>query len=173
MATWTSCPSGFCCQEYNLKLSLIFQYIIWWREYSRKIAWKSNSPSPFTDNRSYIPEEAQTAESRSSSLVSVGGGHQEDMTTRWPKRAGLRQWEAPHPLPCPYNIHFAPPFPQLEPFSRMQTWESNVLLNPSEQYAFSQVRLLYKLLRFWRVGVEFYSPCSRPRQASWVDTLAY
>ena len=71
--------------------------------------------------------------SYTTSCIVVRRGHREDETSGWPESwpQAIRGSSAPPPsLKCT----FYPLFPQREPFSRTQSWESKVLLRPSGQY---------------------------------------
>lgn len=75
----------------------------------------------------------------------VGRRHWEDVTSSWSK-GWAQQLEAPHPLSLCSECMSCQPFPQWEPFSRMQSWESNVLLTPSGWHIdWTPLRPLYKL----------------------------
>lgn len=87
-------------------------------------------------------------------------------------RAELWAIRGPWPLPCPWNIHFTPPFPQCKLCSRIESWERKVLLRPLPGcgvWNWIQLRPLYRLLRL--VGAEFHLPFSCQRQASYESLL--
>ena len=76
------------------------------------------------------------------------------MQRTWPKDepwAGSGQFEAPHPLPCPWNVH-CPPFLKWEPFSsRLERarccWDHLGWIG-----GWTPLGPLCKLLRFWRAA---------------------
>lgn len=56
MATWTSCPAGIFCLEYNLKCCHSFFKTLFDGENIQGALLKMpSSPSPFTDNMDNIP----------------------------------------------------------------------------------------------------------------------
>ena len=68
-----------------------------------------------------------------------------------------RQPEAPHPLPSPWIV-YSLAFPILEVATGTQLSDNKVLLRPSGWHTSdgTQLRHLYKLLRFWWVSMEVY-----------------
>lgn len=64
------------------------------------------------------------------------------------------------PTPCPWNVH-----PRLK--RAMCCWDH---WDPVHDW--TQLRPLYKFLRFWRTGGEFSSSCSHPGQAPLLIKLA-
>lgn len=103
----------------------------------------------------------------------VGGGLGEDVTAGWPmSRTGQAE-----PPPCTS--------PSLEwvfllPFSEPETFQGCSLERAICRWDHldgildcMQLRLLYKLLRFWRTGADIYWSLSHPRRASYVSSLAY
>ena len=84
--------------------------------------------------------------------ASLGGGNPEG---RWPVdlRTGPEQWEAPHPLPCPWKVRCACPLRD-RVFPRTQPWDSNVVLRLDSIHDWTQLKPVCKLLRFggqvWR-----------------------
>lgn len=84
----------------------------------------------------------------------VGGSHLEHMTTIWPLN-WTQATSISLSLPLTLEYTFCPSFPKWKLFSRTQPRESNVLWRPSGQYMWlTQLGLLYKLLRFWRMYTE-------------------
>ena len=65
-------------------------------------------------------------------------------------------------LPLPVlGMYVLPTFPQWEPFSRMWPWEKMCENHLGGLHDWTLLRPVYKLLRFWRVGVEIYSPSKK------------
>ena len=88
--------------------------------------------------------------------VGAGGGHREHGTAGWPL-SWTQAVGGSLPPPLSLECILCSPFPKWGPFSRMQAWESKVLLRPSGVVVifshtyicdWTQLRLLYKLLIF-------------------------
>lgn len=100
-------------------------------------------------------------------MNAAGGRYWGDMTSSWPESWtwALRGFLA---LPCPWKALSAY-CSTVGASSRMQPWESTVLLRPSGQCKrLNQVKPLYKLLRTWQTGSEI-SLRSYPRQAFYIQ----
>lgn len=69
-------------------------------------------------------------------------------------------------------MFFPPTIPILGATSRMQLWESTVLLRRSRLYKWSNFIMIFKkaLQTLW-MGAEMYSLCSCTREASYVSSL--
>lgn len=109
----------------------------------------------------------------------------EEVIKTWPPAELDRQSEALHlsPLSLEYVCHLPSLFPEAPP--GIQSWYRNMVLiliglgtwlnTDKAFYAcdWTQVRLLYKLLRLWWAGAEIYSCSSHPRQVSYASSFAY
>lgn len=107
------------------------------------------------------------------SFIVVGKGHWEDKTSDWPE-----SWTQPitgsSAPPSSLKSTFYPPFTQQALFSRMQSWESKVVLRPSGQYSdWTQLRPLWKLLVLAGTCRYLLTLHSCARQASGVSSLTY
>ena len=91
-----------------------------------------------------------------------------DITTGWPT-SWTQAIKGSSPPPPSLECTFCPPFPQWKPFQGhnlkrvMCCWD-----HLDNMWDWTQLRFLYKLVRFWQTGVEIYSSCGYLRQASYV-----
>lgn len=104
----------------------------------------------------------------------VGGGNGENVTSDWPMSwTWAVRGSAPPLLPSPEHT-FCPPFLQREQFQGHSLERVSCCWDHLDSVRdWTQLRPLYNLLRFWRVGAEIYLSCGHSRWASYVSSLAY
>lgn len=94
-----------------------------------------------------------------------------DIRRPWARRD---KWGGPYNyvVPCPWNV-FSACLSWARAAPRTLTWDSKVLLRPSDSlHDWTQLRFL-NFLKFWLAGANIYSSCSYPREISYVSPLVH
>ena len=129
-AAYQAPPSmGFSRQKYWSGLPLPSPYLPPEKPDNHLMKHFQANGSPGWRVRAHCRRQVLEGECKIVATRSKGGGLEEVMEKMWltlDLQVGSGESEAPQPLPLNLECTFCSPFPQLEPFSRTQPWESKV-----------------------------------------------